>query len=765
MSSTISPSYRTLWLKRLLLAEIILLWAEVVLVAFFSPTGEPTIWKLPPNIARISITAAAVGWSLIATAAWYAPRFHIAQTSYGWLIRLRRTPVWLIPFLLILSPATYLILSNWLGDIILALALIVFAALIYLFDDFAWIAESPLFVERAAILVIALGMILRLIFLFTEFVWTDEAFHVSAMSSILDGGDNVPTILRFPAYVHIYPLWGYATALYGFWGQLTGVGLIQARAFSYLIGLIGLPAIYLCARYWYDRVTGLITASFAALSLLFMESTIARPDAVGMAAVSWVLLLHVIAFRQKRGIIHTLVGALAALTVETHLVNFAFLMALGAYYTYDFIRRVSRREGKWYSAPLWFYLAGALPLVGLYIYLHILTLPYPDRYFAFLSVGGTTHNFLQSRLPGAAYRYRNFWNFAPVEAALMAASMLAAALRRRQSDIHWLILMVFIQVGYFLIGPVGEIHYDIYGLPIFITGVGALVTHVWDASRQTSPLRQPLTYMALSILLISPVLHLMVSHRGERLARENDEINPITGYIRSHLPPTATVIGPPVYYTYLVEYRSFIGILDVGEANQGPIMAGMDPDAYWQSILLQSWPDAWIGRHFATRFDHPSVFNSYFASRENFQPVPGLWVAQDSLISNAAYAQPSQADLQMVAHQPLPDQPVSSSEFDLHTIWVMRHAARQDYQAEVSVIDSSGKTILSSIRPVLDAHSDTPVSLWASWTFHNVKFKIGLPDELPVGAYLLKIDLQAEDGANYACETFCSFIVTQFAIN
>src|SRR5687768_11083764 len=122
--------------------------------------------------------------------------------------------------------------------------------------------------------------------------------------------------------------------------------------------------------------------------------------------------------------------------------------------------------------------AGALPLAAVFVYAHILSLPHPDRFFALLSRGsGSEDCSILARIGAAQYRYTIFWGFAPLESVLLIAAAVAAAFRRTRADIHWLILLIATHIGYFFIGPIGEIHYDIYALPILAAGTGALFTY------------------------------------------------------------------------------------------------------------------------------------------------------------------------------------------------------------------------------------------------------------------------------------------------
>lgn len=716
---------RQQWLKIITIVQALLLWVETALVWLFVPEGWNTLWGIPLPLVRIGMAVAAIGWTVLVVLIWRVPQLPILRFAYQLIIRFRESRFWLLPVLVVLLPAIAYFASIWIGHTVLAILCLLFAALIYLISVQVWQEDQQSVLATAALLVTLTGIMMRLVVMTVEWVWADEGFYLSAAVNMLRGGSIAPLMMFLPPELPIFPLWGYAPALYGLWARVVGVGLMQARALSFLIGLLCLPAIYLTGKLWYGRLTAIITVSLAALSILFMESTIARPDAIGLAVVSWVLLLHGIAIHRDRPLLHVLVGAAAVLALETHFVVSTVVLAIGAYYLYDFVVRLREQSLAWWKAPIWLFIAGVLPMLGLFIYVHILSLPHPDRFFAILSGGSSASlaHWLEGRVAQAVYRYHVFWSFAPFESLLILCAAIAALIRRTRADIYWLVLQVVLNIGYFVIAPVGEIHYDIYALPILVAIEGALITHITERTAHPRLRTVPL-YLVISLILMSWNYHLFSEHREDRQFLEREQIEPVVAYIDANLPEAAVIIGPASYYPYLVSHEVYINPFG-GESLTGPRLAGKEPDDYWADVLLDTWPSAWINLNWAEdQVVYPEVFDSYMAARGGEQVLDNLMVVDDT---EWVRVEPNDDPLQLVAYSRLPKAINSTQTFTIKLLLV-----KQSHDFE----GSEGIIFFAHTPPadyVCNAFYDFPLRSdwsgelahqWDLYEFHSVSFEV-----------------------------------------
>jgi uncharacterized membrane protein len=112
----------------------------------------------------------------------------------------------------------------------------------------------------SAALVFLLGIALRLIYINHESVGFDESFSLTR--SRLPLGEMMAQLIR--DYVQP-PL--YYFALRG-WFQLVGFGVLQARLLSAVFSALAIPALYLLARYLFDRRTAVLAALLLAVSQL-----------------------------------------------------------------------------------------------------------------------------------------------------------------------------------------------------------------------------------------------------------------------------------------------------------------------------------------------------------------------------------------------------------------------------------------------------------------------------------------------------------------
>lgn len=752
------------WTKAILAALACTQIGMAVAFLRFMPGGWSTVYGIPVSYASALALGVAGVLVLLTVLAWLRNTEHLVWHGYHLLAGLRSHPVSLVLVLALLLPAFFFLAEEWWGQNLIGLQFALVALLLYLADPGVWTAPPRQRLTVLSICVIMLGLALRLWLLRAEWVWTDEGYYLSATTSTLEGGGLSPIMMRIPGSL---PVWGYAYWLYTGWAKLVGLGLLQARIASFLIGLLSLPLLFATVRLWYSTEAAWVSTAIASLSILFLESIIARPDALAMTLTGLALFVHVYAFRGKnrRRWLHTLVGALAVLSLEGHITNLIFLFAFSGYYLIDFLRGMRRERRLFYAAPVYFFGIGAAAVALLYVYAHVLLLPHPERFFTIL----TSHqraiegSFLEGRLALARSRYAAFWRFSAPEALLILAATVAALARRTESDQHWLILMLLAQVGYFLVGPVGDIPYLIPGLTVFLSSAGALITMGFRREGGVDSLTGRLALLGILLLLGPHDARLIARHGRSRESFEREHAA-LFDYIRENIPPDATIIGPAAYYPYLVEYRSYIHPY-FGEVRVGPILANSEVEAYWLDVLLETWPTAWINPP-EYEFPQLSVHQTYMAARQAEEKVGDLWVVTDDLVTDPPYAQASNpAALQMVAHGNLPSEVPADSILTLHTIWITRDEIAGDYSVTVSLVDAGDEERALFDRLLVSGWAGTPTSRWSPDQFHNAELSLRLPGTLEPGDYALRITIHPASGhEDIACGRVCEFIIDNVTI-
>ncbi len=154
---------------------------------------------------------------------------------------------------------------------------------------------------------------------------------------------------------------GYAY-LFAPWMALTGVGLLQARLLSVLLGLGAILMVALVGRHSVDRVTAVAAALFLALDSNFLGGArSARTDMPSVFFAAAALGAYVVARRRARGGWFALSGACVGAAVLVHGNAFWVGLILLAWYLLDY-----GPAGVAMSAGYWF-LGGLLVTFGPYL--------------------------------------------------------------------------------------------------------------------------------------------------------------------------------------------------------------------------------------------------------------------------------------------------------------------------------------------------------------------------------------------------------------
>jgi hypothetical protein len=650
----------------------------------------------------------------------------------------------------------------WIGQTLAGLQWLLAAALWYLPNP-PFKTTGDRWLIAISLAVIGLGLALRVWALFVWEVDLDEGFRLGATANMLRGEGITPIMSHFPEGTHTLPWFGYSYVLYGWWARLFGLGVLQARTLSYLLGLPALPFVYGMVRLWYGRRAAWITTAIFSVSVVFTQSTIARNDAFPTAAAAAMLFVHVLARQSQRPALHALSGALGVFALDGHVLNLIFLGAVGGTLLTDYALQV-RKDGRWLRrAPLWFYLGGVVPAFLIYLYFHVLILPYPLGVFKAIGTGIPRRGvagLIGWRLTVSLARVWTYWWHSPVENLLIVVATIAALARRTDSDNHWLTLFLFTQIGFFGAEINGSIHHTTYGLPIFLGATGALVTHGFSKQARPGSAWEQVALVGVFLAMIATTAG-AVQHHGNVRRTMEDERAEALNYVRMNLSADEAIISSPDFYPYLTEYQTFLYPY-YPVASKGPALARQNTDAYWQNIILDTWP--------AVRLvppDYPFApvesYTTYVAARHAQPVTPELWVPTNGeLVTDAEYTRANgDAALQMVAHAHLPPTVSPGETLVLDSLWVTRGEIAGDAVAMLELVSEEGTAASQSQAELISGWAGTPTSAWGVYQFHDTHLSIPVPGDLIEGRYQLSLSLKGVDGA---CAPGCAFVVDQVAV-
>jgi hypothetical protein len=728
--------------------------AMLGLATVWTPQGWSQVFGLPLATFRLAALAAAIPAALIAAVVWIMPGSRAAAGAFHLLERIRARRASIVLPVVCLIPALAFAASSRPSHALVGIQGLALAIFLYLADRQAWqpIGEQRLIAAALAALCLALG--LRAWLLAVGFVWVDEGLYLDTAGNLLRGGGVTAGMFHLPPGIPIRPPWGYSIALYGLWARIFGLGLVQGRALSFILGLPALGFIAATARLWYGRRAGWITAAAAAFSYLFLQSAYLRNDAAAMSAAAGLVYLHAVATRQGRLWLHAALGLLCAVGLETHITLLYLFVAFGGVYAVQAVKEIARTRRLSLAAPLWAFAGGAALGLGIYIAIHVGMFPYPpSRYLSTITAAsGSLHPFERAHL--MIDRVRNYVAITPVDPAIIALGALGALIRRSEGDRHWLWLLLFSALGYAAIGHTSDVMYTIYAMPVLFLPVGALVTHGLGQATERVSVRERLALALIAVAMSSYAVDLILGQWNTQRQR-TEQARPIVDYIRANVPPDAGIISSSTYPLYLPEYSPFLIVYSV-DAGLGPAITGQSADVYWQDVLLRTWPDV----HIDDGGRLSGMYESYLAARRfrrimlDLLVVPGEY---DRLVVDAPYASPNGARLQMVAHVSLPDAlPGGTLEFD--TIWVTRDAISSNTAADLALVAPSGQAIPLGSLPLVGGWSRTTTAQWASPRFYDVRFALRLPAEVPAGEYALRVSL-SPSGPEAACQPTCAFAV------
>jgi hypothetical protein len=297
--------------------------------------------------------------------------------------------------------------------------------------------------------------------------------------------------------------------------------------------------------------------------------------------------------------------------------------------------------------------------------------------------------------------------------------------------------------------------------PLLYAGLGPLIVRgIGSARSSLARWRVPLA-AALAVGLAA------FSVRGigasQAVRQELDEAAlPAEEILHQYVPPGETIVGADFYYPYFTEYEVLFPTW-WRPATLAAALADRPKDAYWMDVYLETWPRAQVLSYHIGPADSPGegepLLTSYLEARHAFPAADLVWVVpDDGLIVDAPHAAPTAARLQMVGHQPLPDDLRPGDSFTLNTVWVTRDRITADVTAHLSAVAPDGTPLDLGGGPLTGGWNGQPTHRWDAYRFYDVALNGRVPTAAPPGPYTLRITL-SPDGADAPCQPGCAFDV------
>lgn len=562
-----------------------------------------------------------------------------------------------------------------------------------------------------------LGIALRLHWLHFRPVFVDESQYVFLMVNFLEKGQLAPTFSKLPDHIPIYPYWGYSLVLYGFWAQIFGAGILQARSLNFIAGLLMLPLVFLAARYWFDTKTALISTALLSLQNWYLHTVVARNNALVSLIIAGGLLLHIYAVKERKPVLHLILGLYTWIMLESHVIALTYAIGWGGYYLVMYVVEAYSEKKILFRAPLWYFVLGSFIGVGLYIMVRMYVYGLDDFILISQSVSESVYpvsneGFLRDKYDVFVRRHllSRFLRDYLTDTALLIIICGLALIRRKTADIHWLLIMVFAQVGYFIFDTRGHYHYTIFGLPLFWVTSGALVTY---GLRRRDQLSAGVQLTLLAALLVPIVAYDIRQARQNhaQFIQEQEQWAEALIILDEQFEAGSPVLSHKYEAALLPQYDVLISSSNA--LVPAATFANQSAPEYWAQQIVEQWPQAVFAEPGLTFIGTGDLARSYWRASHGTERAYGL------IVNDTEHYVRNSGDLELD-----PDLPIQLIAYDpdaiatgsLETIWLIREQGIYNGQISVRLFDSQGGLIT-------EYHEDAPEGRNA-FTFHRISISI-----------------------------------------
>lgn len=442
----------------------------------------------------------------------------------------------------------------------------------------------------------------------------DENYYLNIAQNYIDRGDLTPYMWRLDdSNIIAGSGSGYGLLALTEWLRLVDGSLFGGRLLMVIAGVVSAGVIYAVAREWWEsELAGLAALAFAAAGTSPFFTLVLRMDSLGILLYCLVLWGHIRAVRRPASPwVHAGLGVAAVVAVEFHTLGVLYLIALTLYYFQWYVREVwTARRLLFNVTPVYFAAAGFVAGVA-YIALHIL--PDPEAYFL---ISRECFECNESVFVTESKRLVRFALLRPHELLLIVVVLLAAVVRGRTEDRHYLILAVGWLVAQAAVGPPPYTHYTNHFWPLLAVGVGGFVARGFDGT-----FRRWRVVVGLNVALVMLVTVLALHATGFQpyLISYQLEDRAEIDAIHASVPPDAVVMGLVESFYPLRDYHNFLSYRDgdaYGTASRDETMLEFWRRIQPTAILLE--PD---------EYADDDELRQYLVEGDFEQVLPDLWLA------------------------------------------------------------------------------------------------------------------------------------------
>jgi 4-amino-4-deoxy-L-arabinose transferase-like glycosyltransferase len=384
--------------------------------------------------------------------------------------------------------------------------------------------------------------------------------------------------------------------LLGLWLKLTGVGLWEARLFSFILMIAAIVLTVLAARNWYGTKTALLTGVALFASAVLALGGRIRHDIGLAAAVAASLWLFTEAIKRKDKRLHLLAGMAIGFGyfAHTHATFFGVVLAVGFYAPRYFERP---REGKRLpETEFWLYVLGGLVAGGTAFALQ--TLP---NLQGFLSNRFTVSTNLQTMGQMIVHNVFQVTTISPLEALLILLGLGTALWRGKLQD--WSLVLCIV-LGHLALGldSFRTEYYTVPLTPFYGLVVGSLLANGFSRHNVNPVEGIPPKWLTAvpALAFIMPLLAFTLRTPLTYFV-QGQPIHPNppapAQWVLDHVSPDKLVIGDHYYFLWLTGYRyGSIGIPELllpseraQHSTAGEVWDTLQPDVFIVDPTMSSY--------------------------------------------------------------------------------------------------------------------------------------------------------------------------------
>jgi hypothetical protein len=446
----------------------------------------------------------------------------------------------------------------------------------------------------------------------------DERFYLSIAATANGGHGLYPSLQNYPS-IPVMGGIGHFAWLYVLAYKILGPSLFSLRVVALLVGLLGLPAIFLLFRRWYGPVTGWLAVTIIPATYFYVMAFSVRMDIFTVTCIWWALLLIDIAREKRRWYWHLCAGLWIGLCLQAHIHTSIMAIAFGILYIVDY-GRIVRQAGRWLlPSNVLLYSFGALIGLGLFIVFNIM--PDPDAFFRtagnaarFDEMGVSPDAPLLDRLLGSLTAVGIFWTkftlritsilttLYPVEWILWVAACLSLFYRGlNRVGVTTVILSIStVMVGFFILNN-ESLLYTIHISPALLLYLPPFFTYGFRRpSFEWSDIK-PYFLLILSVYILPMYMVGFQSPKYPPLPDLEPASTLAISFVRDHISVDCSLVGPhnifvyglPMYSIYYSSQHISFGLSYYSYKSELDLWRTLSPDL---ALTIGTSPDliAWL---------------------------------------------------------------------------------------------------------------------------------------------------------------------------